>query len=653
MRPMRRTSMKVIMALSLLGAFLSACDTLPTEPPASPAATATTTTMDTPDPTTPTPTPLPTPTPTPAPNVLTICQAQEPTTLYWYGGGYQANRSVQQALYDGPIDNRTYAYQPVILERLPDFQNGDAQLKTVIVQAGDEVVDDANTPVLIEEGMFVRPAGCYAPECAIEFTGEPVEMDQMIVSFTLLEGVTWSDGEPVTAADSVYGFELDSNPQTPTSKYTVNRTVSYEAVNDRTVEWTGLPGYFDSLYFTNFWMPMPVHLWKETLNYTPGDLLEAEESHRKPLGWGAYSVKEWVAGDHITLEKNAAYFRAGEGLPAFNVVIFRFVPDANNALAQLLSGECDIITGQTELSDMAPLMMRLEEQGLVSPVFAPEARWEHISFGIDPARDYNRPDFFQDVRVRQAIAFCMNRQEVINLQLFGSVPVMDSYLPAEHPLYAGSRLKSYSYSPTRGQALLQETGWIDEDGDGIREAHGVDGIRENTPLAFTWQAPDSMPVHYLDSFQLDLGDCGISVELVELPVTEYFAASQDGPLFGRRFDLGSFAWSTSVEPPPCALYLSSEIPSDDNEWFGQNITGFSNEAYDAACTRALQALPGSQDYIDAHKEAQRIFSEELPALPLFQRITIAAARPEITGMILDPTETSATWNIEAFSLVEP
>jgi len=274
------------------------------------------------------------------PKVLVVCQGQEPDTLYVNGGTMLAGSFIKDAFYDGPIDNRTYAYQAVILEKLPSLDDGDAVVNAVMAQTGDMVVDDNGDNVELEEGMLIRPAGCRSTDCAVEFDGTPLELDQMVATFKLVEGLSWSNGDPLTADDSVYQFELVADPDTAVSKFTIDRTASYEAVDDMTTVWTGLPGYIDSTFFANFWQPMPRKLWQEELGYSAADLLEAEESSRLPMGWGAFVITEWVAGDHITVEKNPLYFRADEGLPYVDTVIYRFVSDANAAVAQLISGEC-------------------------------------------------------------------------------------------------------------------------------------------------------------------------------------------------------------------------------------------------------------------------------------------------------------------------
>ncbi|MGC9393522.1 MAG: peptide ABC transporter substrate-binding protein [Anaerolineae bacterium] len=576
---------------------------------------------------------------------LVVCQSQEPDTLYWYGGNMLAARHIQHAVYDGPIDSRTYGYQAVILEKLPSTEDGDAIINAVTVQAGDIVVNDAGDPVELIEGMVVRPYGCRSTECAVAFEGPPMEMDQMFVTFKLLDGLKWSDGEDLTVDDSVYTFELAADPSTPVSKFTIDRTASYEALDDRTAMWIGLPGYVDKTYFTNFWIPMPRHLWQEELGYGPADLLEAEESTRMPMGWGAFVIKEWVPGDHITVEKNPLYHRASEGLPYVDTIIFRFVSDPNSAVAQLISGECDIVTQDAMSADLTPLLLKLEQESVVELASVASTTWEHVDFGISPAPEYERPDFFGDVRMRQAFAYCLDRQIVADTVLYGLSTVIDSYLPPDHPYHADG-LPEYPYDPEQGQALLEDMGWVDADSDGVREAKDVEGVLDGTPLEFTWlSVTDASRIQSMQIWQQNLADCGFIVNLENMPVGQYFANGPDGPLFGRRFDVTSF--TSSVEPS-CSRYVSSAIPTANNGWSGENVSGFADPDFDAACNRALTALPGTVDYFEGHQDAQRIFSEQLPVLPLFLHYKLALLRLEVDGFILDATEDSAMWNIEAF-----
>ena len=81
------------------------------------------------------------------------------------------------------------------------------------------VVDDNGDAVELAEGMMIRPAGCLSADCAVEYAGGEVEMDQIVATFKLVDGLTWSNGDPLTADDSLYAFEVGADPDTPTSKY--------------------------------------------------------------------------------------------------------------------------------------------------------------------------------------------------------------------------------------------------------------------------------------------------------------------------------------------------------------------------------------------------------------------------------------------------
>ncbi|HDQ34916.1 MAG TPA: hypothetical protein ENN14_01205, partial [Chloroflexi bacterium] len=171
-----RKFMALVGMLTLGSLLLVACTPAPTQAPVTEAPATEVPAAEvppTPVPETPTPEPPP-----PEPKVLVICQSREPESLYLYGSAAQEAQHIWQALYDGPIDNRTYAYQSVILEKLPSLEDGDATIVTVIVQAGDWVVNAEDVVVELSEGVRVRPAGCRAPDCEIEFDGEPVQMDQ-------------------------------------------------------------------------------------------------------------------------------------------------------------------------------------------------------------------------------------------------------------------------------------------------------------------------------------------------------------------------------------------------------------------------------------------------------------------------------------------
>ena len=230
----------------LLTCIIAACRSSDPEPVPS-TASPTTTPLPPLSPTVP---PASTPTPLP-PKEFTVCQAEEPNTLFIYGGPSRAARNVLEAIYDGPIDSRAYQFQPVILEKLPSLDDGDASLQTVQVAEGDRAVDINGLAVDLAPGVAVFDTdGAQAA-----FEGGVVTMTQMVVTFTLRADIVWADGQPVTADDSRYSFELaqefDNLPLR--LQLLLDLTRGYDVVDERTVVWTSVPGYRDAFRFLGFY----------------------------------------------------------------------------------------------------------------------------------------------------------------------------------------------------------------------------------------------------------------------------------------------------------------------------------------------------------------------------------------------------------------
>jgi len=148
--------------------------------------------------------------------------------------------------------------------------------------------------------------------------------------------------------------------------------------------------------------------------------------------------------------------------------------------------------------------------------------------------------------------------------------------------------------------------------------------------------------------QTYLGACGIQITLEMAASDAFFAQGPEGLLFGRRFDLAQFSWR-ATPAPLCDLFLSGQVP-DVGRWGRPNVAGFLDDEYDTACLSALGAPPGSEQYAAGQVEAQRIFSERLPVLPLFQRSKVTLARETVIGLAPNPTQVSELWNIEQLDL---
>ncbi|GAB4569081.1 MAG: hypothetical protein Fur0017_13380 [Anaerolineales bacterium] len=590
------------------------------------------------------------------PKVMVACLAQEPSTLYLYSESALVKTFVLDALYDGTFDQRTYDYQGVLYQ-LSTFDDT-AEKNTIEVGVGDVVYDGAqDAAVTLEAGMTIslNQAEGDPVEVIIE-DGQKYPTVQIVTTFTIAEGATWEDGTPVTTKDVQFSYDVGASPDTPSSKYFYEtQTQKIEIVDDSTYKYYFMPSYTSGTYFVDGMItPLPAHVYGEggSSPMTPAEMLADEGVNRDPLAFGPFKLVEWVAGDHITLEKNETYWRAGEGLPKLDTLIYRFIPDTNQLIAQLASGECDFGTQDAAFEGSLPLIRQFEAEGLMVPQVVAGTVFEHLDFNTKPVESYkgaaatllasDGTPLFQKVEFRQAIAYCLDRQAIVDGATNGAAVVQHTYTAADHPLYAGDdNITIYEFDAEKGKAMLGELGWSDTDGDGI-----LDDSKGNK-LAFVHSTrinPLREKVTQIVQAQLK-DNCGIETK-IEPYGSEYFADGPDGLVFGRQFDLGEFAWLTGVEPP-CNLYISSQLPSAELGWGNSNDVGFENADFDAACNAATQALDEATKAAE-HAKAQKIFTEYLPSLPLFARAKILVTRPGVVGVLMDPTANSEFWNVENF-----
>ncbi len=592
------------------------------------------------------PTSSPTPTATPTPATLVVCQKEEPLSLYLYGDNTTARAGIFEALFDGPIDSVGYAYQPVLLQALPSLENGGLTVSEVEVQPGDQVVDAATGAVThLQDGVQLM----QADGSRVLYSGSaPARTLQLAAVFKLKEGLRWSDGQALSADDSVFSFQVAADAATPTSKIFTDRTASYVAEDALTVRWTGVPGWLDTDYFLRFWTPLPRHLYG---TLSAADLLKDSGAARQPLGWGAFNVEAWQPGEALTLTRNANYFRAAEGLPRLDQVVFRFGLDDTQVLAEIQAGRCDIGEASTGWQDQLPALLTARTAGWLAPQFVPDTAFEHLDFGIVSETGYKRPageDLFQDVRVRQAFAYCLDRQALDDQLLYGLAQVPTVYLPSGHPLLTTGPLTRYDFDPARGQALLKEAGWADVDGDGIRE----NGKRKLS-LEYAELENDAFRAQLAQLVQAQLRqNCGIDAQLKLYPPEQLYGAWPQGLLFGRKFDLGGFPWRVGIDPP-CNLYMTESIPSATAAGAtGTNDLGYSNADFDRACHAALTALDApTRQTMQA--QAEVIFAREVPSLVLFFQVKAGVAGPRVQGYHLDSTAPSDLWNIETLGVTPP
>ncbi len=604
----------------------------------------------TPEPTiTHTPSPLPTetavatPTRAPATNELIICQSAEPESLYLYSPTSLAQTHLHQAIYEPLYTQRSYSYQAAGLTKLPSLAEGDARLESVTVSAGDIVLDAEGIVIPLDQGVTVLDVNGQP----ITYEGAPIDVVQMVVEFELARMV-WSDGRTVTAADSVYSFTVARAPSSVLSaeqRLRLGRTAVYEATGERSLRWVGLPGWRDSHYFRNVWPPLPAHRLDI---FTPSQLSQIDESVRRPLATGPYMVQEWVTGSHIRLTPNPHYYRATP--KNIDGLLIRFVANPNQAVADLLAGDCHILTHDSVNPEQVPFFQEAAAAGLLLPHYRLSSHYTLLAFGVQPFGSEELESvsaWFADERVRQAVAMCINRERLVAELWGGRTAVMPAYLHPSHPLLPDD-LPQWTYDPNAANALLDAVGYLDSSGDGMRQNEAGE------PFAIQLFSPESELSGLAGNLiSNNLAACGLAVTPHALSEAELTDSSPASPLAGRRFDLALIEQTTGIEPP-CIEWQTDDITGPASAGFGgwaaSNVTGWSDSAFDAACQSAQQAFWDSEPYQQLHQTALRRFMSSLPALPLYSGLEVALTRPEVVGFSPDPTQPSELWHVAAFDL---
>lgn len=254
-----------------------------------------------------------------------------------------------------------------------------------------------------------------------------------------------------------------------------------------------------------------------------------------------------------------------------------------------------------------------------------------------------------DAKVRQAIAYCTNRPELIaSVYPWLSAEqqealLMDTFLPQGHWAVATDGITTYPFDAEQGAALLEEAGWALEEGGTVRA--NADG----TPLSLGFTTTNAQFRQTWSAvFIQQMAACGIQIIPTYAPGSWWFGSSTG--LARRDFELGAFAWVGQADPGGISLYSCNQIPSPSNNWEGQNYMGWCNETASNAIVAANNTL-SRDERIAQYGIVQTEFTKDMVSLPLFNRSEAAAASNRIQNFKPDPTE-YYTANIDEWTVTD-
>jgi peptide/nickel transport system substrate-binding protein len=285
-----------------------------------------------------------------------------------------------------------------------------------------------------------------------------VSSDGKTITFTLRPGVTWHDGEPVTAADVKFTWETIMNPDSGVvSRYGYDVIEAIETPDDETVV----------IQFMEPFAPWPI-LFDVIL---PKHVLENEtdlansEFNQLPIGFGPFTISENVQGDHMTFEAFDGYW---QGRPKIDRLFIRYFGDATAMLQSLKAQETDL-AWQVSLSNI-PELEQLEAEGITTLV-VPQPNPEQYAFN----RDESQVPLFADRELRRALSLAVDRQTIIDQLLYGLAEIAVN--PWDQSPWQNEQLEPVAYDPEQAKQILDELGWAPGD-DGIR-------VKDGQRLSFT------------------------------------------------------------------------------------------------------------------------------------------------------------------------
>lgn len=269
--------------------------------------------------------------------------------------------------------------------------------------------------------------------------------DATVWTFTLREGVLWHDGEPFTAADVVFSLNLALNPDAATSfpgfsQLTPEDVVEIRAVDDFTVEFELAEPNPRLPFFMIFAWVLPEH---ELGEINPADYQTLEWFFTSPVGTGPFMHEEYVADQFWALVPNPTYWR---GAPRLDRLINRYFEDETSAVLALESGEINFtyVSGDVAL--------RLQSEGNYQIYQGPSGVTNYFIFNL-------RNPAFQDIRVRQAFLYGIDRQAIAETVLQGTATVVPCISPFPNMWPDAAELNDYAYDPELAQQLLAEAGY--------------------------------------------------------------------------------------------------------------------------------------------------------------------------------------------------
>jgi len=431
--------------------------------------------------------------------------------------------------------------EPAYGDTIVEASIGDASLLNPVL-ASDSASGDINGYVyngLVKYDKNINLIGDLAESWE-------VSEDGLVITFYLRKNVNWHDGKPFTAQDVRFTYEklIDPNIKTPYSADYL-MVEKFEILDDYTVRIRYKEPFSPGLESWGMGI-IPKHIFEK------GDF-NNHPANRAPIGTGPYKFVEWKTDERIVLEANGDYF---EGRPYIDRIIYRILPDQAVQFLELRRGSVDM---------MGLTPDQFQKEAVREEFLRKFNKFRYPSFGYTYVGYNLKNPLFEDKRVRQAMTYAINRQEIIEGVLLGLGQVSTGPFPPTSWAYNPS-VFVYEHNMEKAKKLLYDLGWQDSNGDGILDKDGK-------PFSFTLMTNQGNKMRELCAtiIQSNLRKIGIEVKIRILEWAAFIHQYIDK----KNFEAVILGWSLSRDPDQYSIWHSSQMKE------GQyNFISYSNPEVD-------------------------------------------------------------------------
>jgi peptide/nickel transport system substrate-binding protein len=409
-----------------------------------------------------------------------------------------------------------------------------------------------------------------------------VSNDKLVWTFFLRKGVKWQDGKPFTSADVVYTYQdVVLNKATPTSKASVYSAVKeVRAVGPYKVQFVLSTPFSDLPAYLAYYAPViPQHILQGS---NPFNNTNFNKVH--PIGTGPYIMSKYTPGESITLTRNPHYFGPA---PKIRTIVFHIIPTSTTEVSGLLSGSLSYIN-VTDAQYLPPLTrnanLTVQKNADQTYYFA------MVNTTVAP---------FNDLRVREALSYAINKKGMIQALLQGYGKVATGPIAPLQKAFYDPKVQQYPYDPAKALKLLQAAGYK-KASDGSLTKNGQPFTIDFTAGQIRFLVPAS------ELIQRYWQALGIKVNLKVLDWNTYIST-----VVVKRDYQASFAWWSTPPSPDMFSYYSCAAAKG-----GFNLSGYCNPALDKAMNQGRSAVKLAQQK-KAYSKVQDMLAKQLPLLYLF------------------------------------